>query len=530
MIPIPVPAIPPELVARKLAAAASLQSPKLAARLKTEPRLVDLLWFIQWHSFQPGGLAKLADDLLAAFPDRVSIPVMRKAGPPGKAGKWTLVQCLTAWRAEYQPGGLGCDDYYAPAGCDLSEFYRWARSLHAGDTDFNGLTPAQSAEGVRRFNFDYFATAARDLAARSLPEVLKAFCEAGNLDSQPALLEPPTWFPALVESLLEFMGQHAARERARLAMTEVTLKVFDALDFAVAERKLVRITGSARFGKTESVRTYCAMYPGRLRLVTVPCSNSERDLVRAVAEALGLAASYSADATSLRGKVEFILRHGRIGFVIAEGHFLFPTRYNSGTTPARLNWLRTQIVDRHLPCALVSTPQAYDGQRKRFDKATGYNMEQFTGRLALSIELPDRLSVADMTAVARLHFPDLRESLVGMAVGAAKQSQSYLKSIEGISSRARWLAGKRGAAGVALRDMEAAISDVVPEVASQATGDGQADAEDGLYERPAEVMPPRRKTAADVVREVCEDRFSGPELAGRERAKSARQASELVSA
>jgi hypothetical protein len=304
------------------------------------------------------------------------------------------------------------------------------------------------------------------------------------------------------------MDQHAARERMRLAMTEVALKVFDALDYAWAERKLVRITGSARFGKTESVRTWAAMHPGCARLVTVPCSNSVGDLVRAVAKALGNPASYGSRSLELRSKVEFVLRYGRLGFIADESHFLIAVRYNATSSPDRLNWLRTEIVDRRLPCALISTPQAYNGQCERFQRATGYNMEQFTGRTAMALELPDRLTAEDMTALARLHFPELRESLIGMAVGAAKQSQSYLKAIEDIASRSRWLASKRGASGIALRDLESAIKDVVPGLHEPTEETEQAAAEADKMRSEGSLQTLGR-TAADTLRAVCTNRIPG---------------------
>ena len=49
-------------------------------------------------------------------------------------------------------------------------------------------------------------------------------------------------------------------------MTEVALKVFDALEYAWSEKAMVQITGDARFGKTEAVKTWCMMHPGQARL------------------------------------------------------------------------------------------------------------------------------------------------------------------------------------------------------------------------------------------------------------------------
>ena len=58
------------------------------------------------------------------------------------------------------------------------------------------------------------------------------------------------------------MDSHAQRARQGIAMTEVALKVFDALEYAWSEKALVQITGDSRFGKTEAVKTWCMMHPG----------------------------------------------------------------------------------------------------------------------------------------------------------------------------------------------------------------------------------------------------------------------------
>ena len=53
----------------------------------------------------------------------------------------------------------------------------------------------------------------------------------------------------------------------------------------------------------------------------------------------------------------------------------------------RLNWLRTQVVDRKMPVALVSTPQDYNHAADKFVRASGFNLAQWTGRI-----MPSNLS------------------------------------------------------------------------------------------------------------------------------------------
>ena len=78
--------IRPELLAEKFAAAARRDDVRMAEQLEAMPRLGELLRFIQWASFQPGGLAKVSGDVLAAFPDRVLTRARPRREKPCGAG------------------------------------------------------------------------------------------------------------------------------------------------------------------------------------------------------------------------------------------------------------------------------------------------------------------------------------------------------------------------------------------------------------------------------------------------------------
>lgn len=95
--------IRPEIVASKLAAATNLTQPALANEFAKQPRLMELLWFLQWQSMQPGGLEKFALDLIAEFPVHVG-PAALVNAPPGELNH---AQCLEIWRKfpkDYQRG------------------------------------------------------------------------------------------------------------------------------------------------------------------------------------------------------------------------------------------------------------------------------------------------------------------------------------------------------------------------------------------------------------------------------------------
>lgn len=218
--------------------------------------------------------------------------------------------------------------------------------------------------------------------------------------------------------------------------------------------------GESRFGKTESVRAWANMHPGRARLVAVPCTNSDTDLYKEVAESLGMEVNLSRN--KLKDRVEFVLQNGRLGIIFDEAAFLIQQRYSANTPPMRLNWIRTQIVDKKLPVALCVTPQNYTHALARFVKRTGHNIQQFLGRTMLKIVLPNELDEEDLLAVARINFPELDEDYLGLIAAKAMQSESYLMAVEAIAKRTRFIARRDGHSTITLADLELAISEVLP--------------------------------------------------------------------
>jgi hypothetical protein len=240
------------------------------------------------------------------------------------------------------------------------------------------------------------------------------------------------------------------------------LKVFDALEYAWSEKGLVQITGDARFGKTEAVKTWCMMHPGKARLVTTPCSNYEADIWRAVADALGIEHTYKTNPRKLKELVEFTVNHSGLMFVFDEAHFLFPARLSPTTFPMRLNWVRTQIVDRKCPVALVSTPQDYSRAADKFVKASGYNLAQWTGRTVHQTILPGELEFDDLLAIAKIKCPELDGDFQELIAAKALQSENYIMAVEAIGKRARYIAKRDGHPETTLADVKLAIAEVIP--------------------------------------------------------------------
>jgi hypothetical protein len=459
--------IRPEVLARTLSCVRRLSLPQMLKAIEQQPRFVEALWFIQWQSMLPGGVEKFAGELLGFMAPRKATKSMREFGHR----KYTKQECLTVWK-----------ELPRDARCDLEEKltatcgYRFKD--HEWFTDDENLEVINERAYALRFTDErptretWEEALLKLVYERNEPYLRKLCVEGGSNEMLQKLFEDlcsgqretaETWFcEDVIAEVIAFMDQYAARVGERLARTVVADKVFDALDYASSERVMVRVAGEARFGKTESVETWAAMWPGRGRVVRTPSSNSEKDLFKAIAEALGIAHSFSAKGETLKDKVEFTIRFSGLMLIFDEGAFLLPSNFSATTPPSRLNWIRSAIVDRKVPCVLVVTPQSYNGAVNRFVKKTGYNIDQFLGREAMRVDLPNELPHEDLIAVARVHFPEADEDLLGLIAAKAMQSESYLKAVENIARRARYNAKKRGGRKITINDVDTAIEEVMP--------------------------------------------------------------------
>jgi hypothetical protein len=258
--------------------------------------------------------------------------------------------------------------------------------------------------------------------------------------------------PGFLEALGTFMDAYAQAEIAKTADTALRRKVFGELDFARMECVPVPLVADTRHGKTTAAETYCRAWPGRARMVTVPASNRERDLLRAHAEAFGLDFTPSTPTPHLKEWVEFTLRNTGLFLLYDESHYLIPLNYDKGTPPRRLEWVRTEVIDRGVPCAFLATPQSSDETLKRYAEKTKYCLGQWLGRIAPPVVLSDEPSDADYVAVAKLHFPDFSTCVLEELCDVAAQKQCGFKWLEQVGRRARHEARIRSAGRVMLVD------------------------------------------------------------------------------
>ncbi len=458
---LPASAINPSSLAAKLAAVANREAPGFAAELDQCPRLVEALWWIQWKSIQPGGLPALVEELVRSSPERFVTKAMQDIGSP-RGGLYSFHDMLAVW--DSIPRGAWAREH----GPHREREDLMKLMANGRDMNFQALKrEGVDLELAHFFTPEFFQSICIKEAILSLAGCLRDLCEKNEFtfaNGNPVARwdftrEPDLWYiPDLPSALFAVMDGHAEHTKSRIASTEVVKIIWREMDFAIFARGLVTINGDTRFGKTEAIRTWTDAYPGRMRYFAVPPNGRLSDMHRALAVSFGLPYGSKTNEAVIKDQINFILQFGRIGIAADESHFLLPTR---NAEPRRLDWLRTQIVDKGTPCVLSLTPQ-FTAALSRF---SSYNAAQWLGRTKRSVILRDSLTEDDLVAVARKHLPGFTRAFLKRVAGQALRSHHLLAALQNVAERARWIAQEAGRAQWIAADVSQAMEDCLPQAA-----------------------------------------------------------------
>ena len=436
----------------------------VAARVQvlTDPLHHKLCWWLQKVSWQPGGLDKLAEEIMQRWPERFLTETIQRLGVGAdriysadevKEARESMGRCRFPLRGELP------DSYY------LLLPDRHNLHLRGDERQRRRLERARVLRRARSHPKTYpaseFVTQCAEAARIHFGKFLFE-----NLCLNPSVEfnERTLWYcPRWVETLAELHDLHAAKEMAGGAVTQIGAEACETLEYALSERCLVVIDGLARTGKTFAVKAWCEAHPGVARYMQVPSSNDEISFYRALCDALGLGSSRAYKGNDLRAKVESVLQTGDLLLVLDEGHYLWPQRnVRQASIPQRINWLLTQLVNMGVPVAIVTTPQ-FTKSQEAIVRNGGWSSEQLIGRIMHYQRLPETLGEEDLTAVARYWMPGGDEKAIRLLITYAQSSEKYLQGIESLVRRARFLASKAGHEQPTFQDVAAALKEgVVP--------------------------------------------------------------------
>ena len=423
----------------------------------------ELVWFLQWLSHQDGGLKRLAVELCARFPDRIATPAMQRMG--AQAGQIYNAKQVKLVRAEIPNGER---DFALKGEIELADLLSVPDEPADTWEDYTGTW--QKDRKAERSRLEYaaakhpasyaaadFSTRCLDGATQHLERQMGELC----LDPAASLVDGSPWyFPTLVSTLRELLAGHVATRRAATKNTAIGKQVFEALDYALATGKMVLIDGRERRGKSHATKAWCEQHQGAVRYALLEATNDDFSFFRILAESIGVSCSLKSKAQELRERVAETLQKSKLMLVVDEAHYLWPQSHYRHTTPGRINWLMTALVNHGVPVALVTTPQFFRSQKEIEDR-THWTSGQFTGRIGHYAKLPENLSQDDLRLVARTMLPEGDSRSIESLADYAQGSKKYLSAVEDAASRARYLASKSGRSRVQFADVKQAILESV---------------------------------------------------------------------
>ncbi len=142
-----------------------------------------------------------------------------------------------------------------------------------------------------------------------------------------------------------------------LAETSIKRQIFDCLDYALDEKAFVIIEGDSRMGKTVSAQNWCEQHQGEAIYIKLePCAD-EKSFFRTIARAIGTSYSAGRKSIEIRHRIEDALHLTKQLLVIDEAHYIHNLARRPSSEPRKLEWLRSSLIDKGVPIALISTPQ-----------------------------------------------------------------------------------------------------------------------------------------------------------------------------
>lgn len=485
----------------------------------TDPLKRRIVWFLQWQSHQDGGLKKFAHQLLwENGRSRLGSPTMHRIG-------FTAETYFTGKDFE-----AICDELdFHPMGkiADLERQLEYPRSLNAFELYEFPDTPAGRAEDAklmarvereRQEVREKLAPGNRRAAAASFLYV----CREPALQ-MPALLESlcrdikAAWdlrfFHDLIGALEDAANRQCALAASAAASTKLAGIVQDALNFAHRTRSLVVIKGVERLGKTEAARRWVSANPEKARLISLSAGTTDSLFYGEIFEALGCGERKNGTSSELRSAIKDTLQNRDVALVFDEAHCLFGLSEKASIK--RLEYIRTEFVNRGIPVVLIITPQ-FATRLSDLEKKTSFNVNQFRGRIARWVELPRKPSRADIECLCKFCLPsestEIRELLVNFALeseypfAAVKQAITEAKELLGGAPEQAPLTEQlvKKAIGFALFT-SSQLSATLPRASESPTRSRRHRVVSAAAMTPADPQQPPSNAVAPRVQEACTD-------------------------
>lgn len=418
---------------------------------------VETVLFLQWQSWQPGGLEAFAERLRTRWPERLMPHELRLL--TGQPERNVTDAELDRLPLDARPFELLLEQLFPPdedeAGDYHDEDHAWSRRRKK----------SRSSVGPRVFTVAYLvgrcARYAEDLAG-----ALKLACCCPEKPTPRGPVEPsttladaaPWYFPDVFECVRQMMAEHAQERLAPIACTSVATCLFNAFEDAGELRHMLLALGEHRIGKSTIARAWCNAYPGRARYVEIPEGNDDENFFRAFSKALGLASGASVQNRQMRDNLQRMLHRVPILLVCDNAAFFWPRSNRREALPKRIEWLTSTLVDHGVPVVLLAAPEFADDQRT-IVKKTGWDLELFRSRVAETVYLSGKLSKQDVLTIGEHTLKGFSPDALEVIAKLVSTSERGMAVFEPTHRRASLIARRNGRDVVKKQDVLAAISD-----------------------------------------------------------------------
>jgi hypothetical protein len=450
------------------------------ASLYSDPRKRSLLFFLRTLSSRPGGLGKVASDLLEMFPDRIGCPIMHALGmKPGRICDSVQVRAI---REEL---GLKWQSYPLRGECDnrggIGDLL---------DAEPDATERQTAAKHPKSYSLSIFMDYCRKEAQQSLAEFLWEFClnpkielaveselPKRSIDAEVEYIDVEIsefrgeasfgewdperktlrYFRDITGALLEYKERHEQLARAAIAETNVSRATFRTLERGLRSRKIVVVDGIEGIGKSFSGEAWAECHLGESVFVRLEGIVTKTTFFQAISAALGLTCGVSQKSQEMQIRIQHHLKRSGCMLIIDEAHRLFQMTQRIFSHPELVNWVYT-CWDQKIPVALLVTPQ-FVTRMDRVEDQTDWRSGQFKRRVELWTKLPQKLSEMELHAVALKIAPSYTQTMRDELVDFALPSRRQIDAMRRAMSAGEFIAEENGRNAPTHRDLLAGIEE-----------------------------------------------------------------------
>ncbi|MDL5055336.1 ATP-binding protein [Oscillatoria laete-virens NRMC-F 0139] len=405
---------------------------------------VELIMFIQQMSMKKDGLTTLCKRIMEEYADNYGTEAMHRIGK--REGLYSEEEALVVEKS-----------------C-----YKFFDRRHLDIDDILCSKPFAPVSKPRKIQRDvvYWLEECRDaFDYKSALALLVACCRypfARKLeDREFQMLDQLKVFKDFFGCVRKMRAKMEREESTKIVSTAVSRKIFDDLRFCREKKSFILIEGEARRGKTFALKNWCDQNFGRVFYVALEQGGDDGTFFRSIARAMGISTVKVKNIGNLRSLIQETLYDSKMMIVFDEAHYAWSLDAKPSRPPRRIDWIRTALVDKGIPVALISTPQ-FDRQFEIYRERIGWNDAQFIGRLGLRTSLPEKLHDVEIQQVIGHFFPDIEAALSEMILGCVIASNGYLQVIDRIKQRAQYFAERERRKSVLKRDIMAAVKEFIP--------------------------------------------------------------------